>query len=213
MFHLLGIYNYTVILTEISLLCAVVGISQAISGNTWVSLLCLALCGIFDAFDGRIARTKTDRSEEEKNFGIQLDSLCDLVCFGVLPGIICYQNGVNCLLVGLFCVAAMIRLAWFNVLEWQRQQYETGGRTTYRGLPVTSISGFLLLGFFIASLLPDMWMSAILSATLAIIGFLFILDFQFKKPDLKEIMLMIAGMGILLGVLLLLAMRRGGIIS
>lgn len=38
--------------------------------------------------DGRIARTKKDRTEQEKRFGIQIDSLNDLVCFGVLPAAI-----------------------------------------------------------------------------------------------------------------------------
>ena len=41
--------------------------------------------GILDAFDGRVARTKKDRNEFEKNFGIQIDSLADLICFGILP--------------------------------------------------------------------------------------------------------------------------------
>ena len=35
--------------------------------------------------DGRVARTKKNRTEDEKNFGIQLDSLCDVICFGVFP--------------------------------------------------------------------------------------------------------------------------------
>ena len=145
MINLLGFYDYTVILTEVSLLCAVIGISHAIGENYRVSMVCLILCGICDAFDGHIARTKKNRSKEEKHFGIQLDSLCDLICFGILPGIICYQNGVNVILVGLYCLAAVIRLAWFNVLEWNRQQCDEGHSSAYHGLPVTSISGILPL--------------------------------------------------------------------
>jgi hypothetical protein len=39
-------------------------------------------------FDGKVARTKKDRTEQEKSFGIQIDSLSDLVSFGVLPAVI-----------------------------------------------------------------------------------------------------------------------------
>ena len=46
------------------------------------------LAGLLDAFDGRIARTKANRTDAEKRFGIQIDSLNDLVCFGVLPAAI-----------------------------------------------------------------------------------------------------------------------------
>lgn len=50
--------------------------------------LFLLLCGLFDAFDGRVARRKKDRTELERQFGIQIDSLTDLVAFGVLPACI-----------------------------------------------------------------------------------------------------------------------------
>ena len=213
MIDLLGFYDYTVILTEVSLLCAVIGISHAIGENHRVSMVCLILCGICDAFDGHIARTKKNRSKEEKHFGIQLDSLCDLICFGILPGIICYQNGVNVILVGLYCLAAVIRLAWFNVLEWNRQQCDEGHSSAYHGLPVTSISGILPLIFVLGCFLPVVWMPKILSITLTVAGSLFIIDFKLKKPGLKEIILLIAGIGITLGILMLIALRKGGIIS
>lgn len=45
----------------------------------------LLISGLCDAFDGMIARTKTDRTEQEKQYGIQIDSLSDLVALGVLP--------------------------------------------------------------------------------------------------------------------------------
>ena len=213
MIYLLGVYDYTVILTEFSLLCAVFGISQAIRENFILAILCLACCGICDAFDGRIARTKKNRTNEEKAFGIQLDSLCDQVCFGVLPGIIGYQLGVHWLISGFFCLAAVIRLSWFNVLEWNRQKIESGCMKTYHGLPVTSVSGLLPLIYAASRILVPQWITAVFSCSLVLIGILFIVDFKLKKPGLKEILLLIAGVGIILGVLLLIAMSKGGIIS
>ena len=64
------------------------GILAAMNGSPYSALLCLMVSGLLDAFDGRIARTKKNRTEQEKRFGIQIDSLNDVVCFGVLPGVI-----------------------------------------------------------------------------------------------------------------------------
>ena len=141
---LIGFYDYTVVLTYVSLFSAVIGTVQASKGNISAAIACLAICGICDAFDGTVARTKKNRTEDEKNFGIQLDSLCDVVSFGVFPAFLCYRMGVDGVL-GLICVClyslcALIRLAFFNVLETKRQQVEEGCNKYYRGLPVTSIS-------------------------------------------------------------------------
>ena len=91
----LGIYDYTVILTYISLGISVFGITRALEGDFKVAIFCLALSGLCDMFDGKIARTKKNRTDDEKNFGIQIDSLCDVVCFGIFPAMICYCLGVN----------------------------------------------------------------------------------------------------------------------
>lgn len=53
-------------------------------------------------FDGKIARSKKNRTDREKMFGVQIDSLCDCVCFGVFPAMICYLMGVRGAL-GWFC--------------------------------------------------------------------------------------------------------------
>ena len=59
------------------------------------SVLCLVLSGICDAFDGIVARSKKDRTEEEKAFGIQLDSLCDVIAFGFFPAFFGYFIGMD----------------------------------------------------------------------------------------------------------------------
>ena len=97
MIHFIGVYDYTVILTHLSLISSVFGMTQAIHGDYKAAIFCLALSGICDAFDGRVARSKKNRTEDEKNFGIQLDSLCDVVCFGVFPALLCYLLGFRLL--------------------------------------------------------------------------------------------------------------------
>ena len=82
---MIGFYDYTVIATYGALFIALHGIYSSAAGNPAAGLLCLICCGVIDTFDGRIARSKKDRTADGKRFGIQIDSLNDLVCFGVLP--------------------------------------------------------------------------------------------------------------------------------
>jgi len=206
MLRFIGFYDYTVILTYMSLISSVFGMTQAIHGDYKEAVFCLALSGLCDAFDGRVARTKKNRTEDEKNFGIQLDSLCDVICFGIFPAMICYLLGVRgtlgLFLVFFYCTCAVIRLAFFNVLEANRQKTEGGSNKTYRGLPVTSISFILPVTFWVQFILPDNWFLVILHVMLAVVGFLFILDFKLKKPSLKMIMIMIAVGGVTIGAIL-----------
>lgn len=196
MIRLIGVYDYTVILTYISLIFSVLGMTQAIHGDYKAAILCLALSGLCDAFDGRIARTKKNRTEDEKNFGIQLDSLCDVICFGVFPALTCYLLGVRGVLglaiVFFYCICAVIRLAFFNVLEAKRQKEEGGGTKVYHGLPVTSISVILPVAFWLQFILSDMAFLILLHVLLLVVGFLFILDFPLRKPSLKTLLIFVA---------------------
>ena len=188
----IGVYDYTVILTYLSLISSIFGMTQAIHGDYKMAIFCLAFSGACDAFDGRVARTKKNRTEDEKSFGIQLDSLCDVICFGVFPALICYLLGVRGTIglpiVFFYCLCAVIRLAFFNVLEGNRQKTEGGSNKVYRGLPVTSISCILPMAFWLQFLMSDM-------------AFLFILDFKLPKPSLKQLLLMIAAMGITVAII------------
>lgn len=196
MLHLIGVYDYTVILTYMSLISSLIGITQSIHGAYKTAIFFLALAGLCDAFDGRVARTKSDRTEDEKNFGIQLDSLCDIVSFGVFPALICYLLGVRGALgltvVCFYCVCALIRLAYFNVLESNRQKEEGGANKVYHGLPVTSVSIILPLTFWIQFIIPPFAFIVVLHVMLVTMGLLFILDFPVKKPSMKMLLIMVA---------------------
>ena len=119
--RLIGFYDYTVILTYISVISAVLGMVCAHRGSFGAAMLCLFLSGFCDAFDGTVARTKKNRTEDDKAFGIQLDSLCDVVSFGVAPAFTCCCMGVNTVpglvILCVYVVCAVIRLAFFNVQE------------------------------------------------------------------------------------------------
>ena len=146
---MIGFYNYTVILTYLSLVSAISGMLFTLHGHFRLALMCLALSGLCDMFDGKVARAKKDRTEEEKQFGIQIDSLCDVVSFGIFPALWAYCMGmsgpVGIGILILYATAGVIRLGYFNVMEEQRQKTTGEARTSYSGLPITSIAILLPL--------------------------------------------------------------------
>lgn len=183
----IGFYDYTVILTYMSLLSACCGMVLASRERFTAAVLCLLLSGICDAFDGVVARSKKNRTDDEKAFGVQIDSLCDAVSFGVFPAFLCYFLGVDgipgLLILFLYCLCAVIRLAFFNVLEGNRQKTEGGCNKTYRGLPVTTVSILLPVVYLFHRLLPVHAFTALLHVVLLVTAFLFVLDFSVKKVD------------------------------
>ena len=189
--NFIGFYDYTVILTYLSLVSAVVGMTMANQGRFTAAVLCLFFCGFCDAFDGTVARSKKNRTDDEKAFGIQIDSLCDCVSFGVFPAMLCYCMGVDGLIgsviISAFALCAVIRLGFFNVMEAKRQQTEEGGNKIYRGLPVTSIAALLPFTYLFRSLIPEGIFVIVLHLLLAVVAFLFIFDFKVKKPDIGKI--------------------------
>ena len=191
MLRFIGIYNYTVILTYLSLVFAVVGMTMSAKGAFTISVICLMLCGICDAFDGTVARSKKDRTQDEKSFGIQIDSLCDVISFGVFPAVLCYHLGADGL-PGIACMCAyvlcaVIRLAFFNVLEAKRQKEEGGCNKIYRGLPVTSISIIFPPFYILRFLITEDLFTALLHILLLLVAYLFVLDFSVKKISMDKV--------------------------
>lgn len=192
MLRFIGFYDYTVILTYLSLICSVTGMMLASRGEFSLAVLCLMVSGVCDAFDGTVARSKKNRTEDEKAFGIQIDSLCDAVSFGVFPGMLCYFMGVDGILgnviVCTYVLCAVIRLAFFNVLEGKRQQTETGSAKYYRGMPVTTVSMILppvyLTRFFLSAAVFE----GILHGLLALCALLFVLDIRVKKLNVGKLL-------------------------
>lgn len=213
---MIGYYNYTVILTYLSLLSGGLGIMVSLNGpgHPYLGIFCLLFCGLCDSFDGKVARTKKNRSPQEQKFGIQIDSLSDLVAFGVLPA--CIGNAmmrvssvlpdvpelknhggvpfpVAVVLWGilvLYILATMIRLAHFNVMEEERQETEEGTRKYYTGLPVTSSALIFPTVMLLQYLIPAD-ISVVYFIAMIVTGFMFLGKFQIRKPGMKGIMFLI----------------------
>ena len=181
---LVGFYNYTVWLTYAGAAAAVCGIFFSAGGHPFWGVICLLFAGATDMFDGKIASTMK-RNEAEKNFGIQIDSLCDLISFGVLPVAIGYGLGLSggffFVSAVLYIICAIIRLAYFNVDEIMRQKNENGRRKTYYGLPVTAAAMLFPLIYGLKDLLGAALLPVYQVALFAVAA-AFILKFKIRKP-------------------------------
>jgi phosphatidylserine synthase len=110
---------------------ALVGIYYAILGVFPAAMIGLIWAVVFDWLDGRVARTMKGRTEEQSAYGAQLDSLIDVISFGVAPAVLLLSVGGFGFgyLFGGFVIlaAAVIRLAYFNT-------FGMVDSSTYRGL-------------------------------------------------------------------------------
>ncbi len=132
------------------LFCAVLGLYFAILKNFPAALIGMIWAVLFDWGDGIIARRIKGRTDEHRAFGGQLDSLIDMVSFGICPAffLLCYGNFSPWFLPGAFVIVATsaIRLSYFNV-------FGLVDSSTYMGLALDNnimILAFIFLfeGFF-----------------------------------------------------------------
>lgn len=213
---MIGFYDYTVVLTYCSVISAVVGILLSLSPtpHPYIAVFLLMFCGLCDAFDGKVARRKKDRTTQMRNFGIQIDSLSDMVAFGVLP--VCIGASLRGLSQGfrlpvaltmavsaLYILGAVIRLAYFNVTEDELQSSGKTRREFYSGLPVTSTAllfpTFVLLERLISTDLTWLYHVLMLAVAAAFVG-----KFRLRKPGTKAIFVFVA-IGLVEFILFLLA--------
>ena len=187
-----GYYKIWVMLTYLSVVSALVGMSFAVGGNIVLAIICLMTCGLCDMLDGPVARRKK-RTEREKNYGIEIDALADLISFGVFPVVIGYAVGFGTLfqnndtlrlIIGIaiaafFVLAALIRLAYFNAVEIELQQ-KNEKRKFYVGMPVTFVSIVIPLVYIVCDLINASFAS-VYPAMLFIIALAFLSRIKFPK--------------------------------
>jgi CDP-diacylglycerol--serine O-phosphatidyltransferase len=127
-----GTYIWPNLFTTANLFSGFFGIVNSISGNFEVAAIAVFASCVFDILDGKIARLTGATSR----FGVEYDSLADLVAFGVGPGLLMYlmalkpYGRVGWLAAFVFMACGALRLARFNV------QVETTGKKYFVGLPI-----------------------------------------------------------------------------
>ena len=183
---LIGVYNPTIVLTYMGAFSAMTGMALLLSGGKLATvMILLVLAGVCDMFDGAVAR-RFKRTEQEKQFGIQLDSLADTVSFVAFPATILMKVcGVSPLTVVIACFyvfAGIMRLGWFNVTTEEN-------KGVYLGLPVTLSAAIFPMSYLILQLVASSVLPIALPVIFAVVGLLFILNFRLKKPGMKMLIL------------------------
>ena len=177
----IGKYNRSVILTYVGVAAAFAGIAFAVRDMLASAMIALAAAGICDLFDGVIAR-RCKRDESEMEFGVQIDTLADVMGFLALPAVLGMRltDGAGIVRYPLLCgyiLCGIIRLAWFNT-----SAAAGGTQTHYDGLPVTYAALILPVTYAVLGFIPEFNAALIWTAEYAVIAVLFILNVKIAKP-------------------------------
>lgn len=200
----IGFHSLANTVTLLGLMSSIVSCFLAANGNFKLALYMLFIACLCDTFDGRIARSNPNRSDKEKFYGIQLDSLCDVISFGVTPCFIAFSFGFRGILdVIVYCIfiaCGAVRLAYFNTMA----NADIGKPVKYfRGLPIP-MSTFIITVLFLLTMFISpsvtIWLFRIFLFLTAIA---FVLKIRIKKPTPKKALTLIAIELVMLLILLI----------
>lgn len=198
----IGKFNKSVLVTYLGVAFAIAGMYFAFNNEPKQVMVCLALAGICDLFDGKIARAMK-RDKDEISFGIQLDSIADIVNFVVFPVVYAFTLGMNewyhVLGYVLFVVAGIQRLSHFNVMVLKKN--DDSPVAHYTGLPVTSTSIILPLYWFLAQIfkMPQNLFNIWYIVLLYLIAFLYVS--KIKVPKIKGRLYYLVAILALIGII------------
>ncbi|HAR20700.1 MAG TPA: CDP-diacylglycerol--serine O-phosphatidyltransferase [Cytophagales bacterium] len=169
------------VVTLANLTCGIVGIQQVFSGSLIVATYCIYFAALFDFLDGFVARQFKSSSE----LGKQLDSLSDVVSFGLLPGfLIFYLLGEYkwfSIIVPLF---SALRLAKFNIDSRQKQGF-IGVPTPINALFVSSLT-FVFQGNVVVQEINYLLILLVLFSSIMLVVEMPLLDIKFEHFQLRE---------------------------
>ena len=197
---ILGKWNKSVILSYVGLASAVIGISLFIKELIPEGVVCFMLSGVCDLFDGTIARM-CKRTNEEKKFGIQLDSIIDVMSFIALPIVFFIKMGLNkwyyIPVLVIYSIYAVARLAHFNTITEPDKKI-----TYYHGLPLTYSALIFCVFYLFSYFVSPFLFTLLLSILIIIVALLYILDVKVPKPGIKSSLCLFC-LGIVLTILYL----------
>ncbi|MBQ4648709.1 MAG: CDP-alcohol phosphatidyltransferase family protein [Clostridia bacterium] len=190
----IGVYNLANFVTLLGLASAVVACFSA--GNNLLLAVCMfLLSGLCDMFDGRIARGAGSRTRKEKLFGIQIDTVCDMVSFGIAPIVIAYHCGFNhwydMAIYIVYAACAAIRLAYFNTQAIE--ETPDLNMKAFTGVPVP-FSCMVLPPLMILHALVDsrVAVNVIFDIVYLAVGIAFIINVKIKKLNIPQSIALIA---------------------
>lgn len=238
---LLGIYNYTMFLSYLNVFIGFLGINMIlINNNHYIyATICLLLAGICDMFDGLVSYTKKNRTTFEKKYGIQIDSLADIISFACLPVLINYAlfqkqhffedaqrhtfnflssssiKIIFCFITGFYVLAALIRLAYFNVNSEKNLENPQKNYYKFIGVPVP-ISAIIFPSLVLFYKLFNKYKWSALSKDVIVFSYLVIMMFltflflcdKIKIKKINKIFLIIFSLLAFLFIIFLFSLKK-----
>ncbi len=176
------IYLLPNIFTTLNIFCGFFSIISSINEDLEKASWAIFLAMVFDIFDGRIARF----FKKTSNFGLEYDSLCDLVSFGVAPSLLIYQfilkdfGKAGWLACFLYTTCVALRLARFNVRA-------SSGLSYFEGLPSPAGAAILasVVLFFTKIFITLSYINWIILILVYVVSYLLVSPIQY--PSFKEI--------------------------
>ncbi len=190
-------------------LCARLGEEGPEGDAIYKAAIAIMFGGFFDATDGRIARLTKTQSE----FGVQLDSLADVITFGVAPALLVYRwaledlGRLGLLVSFLFLACGCLRLARFNVLAAHAKE-KTGKYNVGLAIPIAAcaIVGLVLVNHALG--IPRPANVGLVAVMIAVLSYLMVSRVRFRSmKDLKPNRRTLAAAALIVGGAALVASR------
>lgn len=184
--YIIGFYRKCDLLTMCSVLLSIVSIILCLNNNIFLASFILLLCGLCDALDGKLARSKKYSINEQK-YGLQLDSLADVISFGLTPAlitIISFSSTINIIISIFYVLCGIIRLAYFNMLN----ETNESKKGYFIGVPITTVSVVYPISLFIIKIINIKLAKYIMPFLLLILGILYISNIKVKKFNIDKLL-------------------------
>ena len=197
-----GMYILPSLFTSGNIAAGYYAITQSLQGSVLephhfnYAALAIGFAIPFDALDGRIARMTKTTSE----FGKELDSLADVITFGVAPSVLAFTWGFHALptamdpglrqkviqfgafICFLFLLCGASRLARFNIsVNPEPKNPGREGRKYFVGMPIPAAAGVIaaVVHYFLGNPIPYWWVAVIWMLLVGLIGFLMVSTWRF----------------------------------
>ncbi len=134
-----GIYLIPSLLTTANVFCGFYAIVAIINDQFYRAAVAIIIAAIFDGLDGRISRL----TDSDSDFGLEYDSLADLISFGIAPALLTYVwvlkpfGRIGWMAAFLFVICGALRLARYNTKSSIIRDYH------FRGLPIPAAGGVI----------------------------------------------------------------------
>ena len=194
-----GIFILPTIFTIGTIFCGFYAVINTMKGEFDLAAIALGFAVVFDGMDGRIARLTNSCSE----FGVQMDSLADVVAFGLAPAVLAYIWGMKSIVptdppyakhvqqIGwivsfAFVICGAMRLARFNIQSVKPQLPQASAKRYFVGMPIPAGAGLIAAVVHFAPEPINHWsVGALWNMLLALLSFLMISTIRY--PSFKEI--------------------------